>query len=45
MQLEGEGGVIVRESFKKGLMEIWWDLNLGLSDNWLCTLPLDNQDM
>jgi len=45
MQLEGEGGVIVRQSFKKRLMEIWWDLNLGLSDNWLCTLPLDHQDM
>jgi len=34
MQLEGEGGVIVRQSVKKRLMEILWDLNLGPSDNW-----------
>jgi len=45
MQPEGEGGVVVRQSFKKRLMEIWWDLNLGTSDNWFCTLLLDHQDM
>jgi len=44
MQLEGERGVIVRQSFKKRLIEIWWDLNLRPSDNWFCTLPLANQD-
>jgi len=45
MQLEGEGKVIVRQSFKKRLKEIWWNLKLGPSDNWLCTLPLENQDL
>jgi len=35
MQLEGEGGVVVRQSCKKRLLEIWWDLNLGPSDNWI----------
>jgi len=43
MQLEGEGGFIVRLSFKKRIMNIWWDLNLWPGDNWLCTLPLDHQ--
>jgi len=45
MQLEGEGGVIIRQSFKKRHMEIWWELNLWPSDFWLCTLPLDHQYM
>jgi len=39
MQLEGEGGVIVRQNSKKRLVKIWWDLTLGPSYNWLCTLP------
>ena len=44
MQLEGEGGFIVRQSFKKRHMEIWWESNLWPSHNWLCTLPLNHQD-
>ena len=44
MQLEEEGGVIERQSFKKRNVEIWWDLNLQPSDNWLGTLPLNHID-